>query len=121
MIAKDAAFILPQRSVPFQYSGQNGMQEQDNPRFTQFHSKTSLGLEILISVDTNDYIDDWNGVSPLVELVSFPEEEHQHSYHNPRFEASPAEKPGSDETPPSPAIDELGMGSGAIQLSLLSV
>ncbi len=48
------------------------------------------------------------------------EEEHPHFYHNPRFEASHAEKLGCDETPLSPAA-ELRIDSGAVQLSLLSV
>ena len=72
-VANDAAFIVPQMSVPFKYSGNNGFTVHQPEKYRQFAEATGLALDLLISVDCNAYIDQWHGVRPVVELVTFAE------------------------------------------------
>jgi hypothetical protein len=72
-VAEDGAFIIPQMSAPFKYSGSNGFIKQLADKYTKFSDATGIVLDLLISVDCNAYLDDWHGVRPVVELVTFAE------------------------------------------------
>ena len=60
-------------SAPFKYSGSNGFVKQLADKYTKFSDATGIVLDLLISVDCNAYLDDWHGVRPVVELVTFAE------------------------------------------------
>lgn len=68
-IAKSGVFILPQQSAPFDYSGRNGLQWTDIDKLTKFIEQTGIELEPNCGIDTATYLDDWNNVSPMVEIV----------------------------------------------------
>ncbi|WP_223482334.1 hypothetical protein [Stenotrophomonas sp. OVS01A] len=78
-MAAYGAFIIPQCSAPFAYSGKRlyNSKEGANPR--KFREQTGIVMEFGTGVDTAYYQDEWNGVSPLCEIVVcdfvVPEEE----------------------------------------------
>ena len=83
-IADYGCFILPQGSTPFKYSGQPffidlrektpgyNPYNQEVPRKVQkFINETGLNYEFNLGIDTSVYKDDWKGVSPICEVVTF--------------------------------------------------
>lgn len=68
-MAAYGAFIIPQGSAPFSYSGKRlyDPTEGANPR--KFREKTGIVMEFGTGVDTAYYQDEWNGVSPICEIV----------------------------------------------------
>ncbi|MET9935978.1 MULTISPECIES: methyltransferase [unclassified Streptomyces] len=75
-IARHGAFIVPQMSAPFEYSGRPYYRRRESRRYEQFHRQTGIVLGDNIGVDTSYYADAWRGVSPLVEIVTCDFEEH---------------------------------------------
>jgi len=76
MIAEFGAFILPQGSTPYQYSGFNGMNnltgtDREPTKVKSFKKATGLEFEFNIGIDTSCYKSQWRGVSPIVELIAF--------------------------------------------------
>lgn len=68
-LAAYGAFIIPQGSAPFAYSGKllYDPKEGANPR--KFREQTGIVMEFGTGVDTAYYQDEWNGVSPICEIV----------------------------------------------------
>jgi predicted RNA methylase len=73
-IAKYGVFILPQRSTPFKFSGNQGFERQKSPKYERFVKKTGIEFEFNCGIDTSICLNEWKGVSPLCEivLVDFP-------------------------------------------------
>jgi len=68
-IADRGIFILPQMSTPYKYSGQKTMCANDSAKHNKFAAQTGLKFEFNCGIDTSYYINDWNGVSPMCEII----------------------------------------------------
>ena len=68
-IANEGAFIIPQMSAPFRYSGtyNHVWLEEGNAR--RFENKTGIELEFNVGIDTATYKKDRHGVAPICEIV----------------------------------------------------
>lgn len=69
-LARCGAFILPQESCPFRYSGQSYYEHRISQVYEQFYHQTSIDLECS-SIDCSIYRDDWRDVSPNVEIALY--------------------------------------------------
>lgn len=69
-LAERGAFIVPQTSAPFAYSGRPYFQDRPNKDVTSFTADTGIVLEAGCGIDTSYYADDWHGVSPICEVVT---------------------------------------------------
>lgn len=102
-MAAYGAFIIPQGSAPFAYSGKRlyDPNEGANPR--RFREQTGIVLEFGTGVDTAYYQDEWNGVSPVCEIVVC-------DFAAPEFAESGHEKPTivEVETGPRQDVDLFG-------------
>lgn len=83
-LADYGCFILPQQSTPFKYSGAEfymDLRKQNkgyNPyglqvptKVQKFIKETGLDYQFNIGIDTSIYKNDWKGVSPICEIVTF--------------------------------------------------
>lgn len=69
-ISKRSAFIIPQQSCPFKYSGEIwGIKEHTSSKLEKFIKETKINLRMNIGVDCNYHKDDWKGASPTVEIA----------------------------------------------------
>lgn len=68
-LAEYGAFIIPQMSCPFEYSGRRDYRVRPSAKSAKFARLTGIELTCE-SVDCSIYRDDWRGVSPAVELVA---------------------------------------------------
>lgn len=68
-LARYGAFIIPQRSAPFRYSGQPYYRELRDRECAKFEQQTSIAMGAGAGFDTAIYLDEWRGVSPKVEVV----------------------------------------------------
>lgn len=68
-LARFGAFILPQGSAPFRYSGAPFYDQTDNPKYAKFSEQTSIELDAGVGIDTSIYADDWHKVKVNVECV----------------------------------------------------
>lgn len=64
------AFIIPQMSCPFKYSGHPYYQRQEIDRVAKFQEKTRIELGASCGIDTSFARDKWHGVAPVVEIVT---------------------------------------------------
>ncbi len=62
------AFILPQGSTPFRYSGAQYYQRVDNPKFEKFFADTGIDIEAGCGIDTTVHRDAWKQVNVLTEI-----------------------------------------------------
>jgi hypothetical protein len=69
-IASWGAFIIPQMSAPFQYSGAQCYSNQSPDKYVKFKEQTGIELGGNCGFDTSIYLNDWHGVSPAVEIVT---------------------------------------------------
>lgn len=82
-VSDHGAFLIPQASVGFEYSGKNQYQVVHNSKYKRFMKSTGLELELGMSIDTSvedmytwEYDDgtetesNWKGVNPVVEFVN---------------------------------------------------
>lgn len=70
-LSKRGAFILPQTSVPFQYSGNKSSFSNLEPRkYQKFNVETGLRLEMNCGYDTAVHKDDWIGTSNMITEVA---------------------------------------------------
>ena len=67
--APHGAFIIPAMSAPFQYSGVRSFERREAGRGVDFQRQTGISLDIGAGVDCAIYRDQWNGVTPSVEIV----------------------------------------------------
>jgi hypothetical protein len=63
------AFIIPQNSAPFKYSGRQSFELTPNDEYARFHADTGISLEMNCGIDTECHRGDWRGVAPAVEIV----------------------------------------------------
>lgn len=75
-IASDLAdfgvFLVPQESTPFLYSGQSQFSQVPRHRvsdYWEFEDSSTIEFEMNCGFDTSQYRDDWDGVSPMTEIV----------------------------------------------------
>jgi hypothetical protein len=68
-IADCGAFIIPQMSAPFEYSGVQCYRERRSADYLRFTEQTGIHLEAGCGVDCAYYRDGWKGVAPNVEIV----------------------------------------------------
>lgn len=68
-LADHGAFIIPNMSAGFEYSGKPMFERVSNTKYTQFVEQTGIELEPGIGVDLTPYRDQWHGVSPYLEIA----------------------------------------------------
>lgn len=68
-IADNGAFIIPQSSAPFRYSGVRGYRAEMDRECEKFVSQTGIVMGNNCGIDTALYKDEWHGVSPVCEVV----------------------------------------------------
>ena len=69
-LADYGAFIVPQMSAGFKYSGRrDGYKRDADGRAVKFQEQTGLQFHAGCGVDTALYKDEWKGVSPICEIV----------------------------------------------------
>ncbi len=68
-IATHGAFIIPQMSAPFAYSGRQCYEERETNKHSKFFKQTGIKLEMNVGIDTAYYQDQWHGVTPICEIV----------------------------------------------------
>ncbi len=68
--ADHGAFIIPQQSAGFRYSGVQQYDGTGSKQSQVFEKKTGIALEIGCGVDTSLYAADWHSVSPRVEIAT---------------------------------------------------
>lgn len=85
-LASFGVFILPQMSCPFEYSGSRNYRLRESNTYEQFFSATGIELTCS-SVDCSLYRDDWQGVSPVVEIAIYDLDEQK---MNPTRESAPS-------------------------------
>lgn len=68
--ATRGAFIIPAMSAPFQYSGVQCYARRTEGRGVDFERQTGITLDVGVGVDCSYYADQWQDVSPSVEIVS---------------------------------------------------
>jgi len=68
-LAEFGAFIIPQMSAPFRYSGRQSYEVNEGPEYCKFAQATGLALTASCGIDCSVYQGDWHGVAPAVEIV----------------------------------------------------
>lgn len=68
-LADYGAFILPQMSAGFRYSGSQHYHRDTSGKAFDFQQKTGIYFGPSCGIDTATYLGDWRGVSPLCEVV----------------------------------------------------
>lgn len=68
-LADSGAFIVPQMSAGFNYSGRRFYDRQKDGKAVKFQELTGLRFDAGCGIDTAFYRDAWKGVSPLCEIV----------------------------------------------------
>lgn len=69
-VSRFGAFIIPQESASFRYSGEQCYRESINDRLKVFMKQTGITLDNNCGIDTTIYQNEWHGVSPKVEIVT---------------------------------------------------
>lgn len=68
-LAKYGAFIIPQTSAPFRYSGCHQFSVEITNDCQKFMDQTGVTLDHNCGLDTSTYLSEWHGVSPMCEIV----------------------------------------------------
>lgn len=68
-MAEFGAFILPQLSAPFRFSGRQMFTAEETDKARKFREQTGIVMEPNCGIDTAIYKNDWRGVSPTCEIV----------------------------------------------------
>lgn len=68
-LADYGAFIIPQGSASFKFSGNRHYKKMTDGKFIKFEKKTGLTMGTSCGIDCDVYRDEWRGVSPAVEVV----------------------------------------------------
>lgn len=69
-MAEFGAFILPQASAPFKYSGQCNYEPTPGLAYAKLREKTGIQLGPNCGIDCDQWRSDWRGVAPRVEIVT---------------------------------------------------
>jgi len=75
--ADAGAFIIPQMSAPFEYSGRQTHRRRHTRESRKFADQTGLYLSEGCGVDCNFHKDEWQDVAPNVEIVTVDYDEHR--------------------------------------------
>lgn len=65
--ADDGAFLIPQTSCPFQYSGQQMYKNYISEEYKKFNKQTGLEIDMNMGIDTSQWSKDWKEVSIVTE------------------------------------------------------
>jgi hypothetical protein len=68
-IAYFGAFIIPQMSANFRFSGSQYFKEEESDKAKKFREQTGIVMGPNCGIDTAMYKDEWKGVSPICEIV----------------------------------------------------
>ncbi len=68
-LADFGAFIIPQMSCPFEYSGRPSYVRRQSDKFERFHKATGIELTTGCGIDCDFYRKEWRGASPSVEIA----------------------------------------------------
>lgn len=68
-LADYGAFIIPQNSAPFRYSGEPHYRVDESDEYRSFRAATGIELEPNCGIDTDCYRNEWRGVAPVTEIV----------------------------------------------------
>jgi len=68
-LADQGAFLLPQMSTPFKFSGDHGFAYVDHHAYQRFERETGIELSLGVGIDTSYWLSEWQGAKPLVESV----------------------------------------------------
>lgn len=68
-LAKSGAFIIPQMSASFRYSGVQCYEKQTSTKLEKFINQTQIELHANCGIDTSIYKQEWHGVSVVCEVV----------------------------------------------------
>ena len=68
-IAKEGAFIIPQMSAPFVYSGTDCSRWLKEGRARRFEKQAGITLDFNVGIDTSYYSKDWHMSAPCWEIV----------------------------------------------------
>ncbi len=70
-LADHGAFIIPQQSATFKYSGSHCFERRASGRGYEFEQKTGLEMDAGAGVDTALFRDDWKDTSIICEIACF--------------------------------------------------
>ncbi|NTA19879.1 methyltransferase [Agrobacterium tumefaciens] len=70
-LADHGAFIVPQLSASFQYSGRHFYERRTSGKGIDFEKATGFRMEAGAGVDTSIYRDDWKDTNIITEIVCF--------------------------------------------------
>jgi hypothetical protein len=68
-LASYGAFILPQMSAPFRYSGAQYYHRSENDKYRRFAEQTGINLEAGCGIDTTFHREGWKHGAPVTEIV----------------------------------------------------
>lgn len=68
-LAETGAFIVPQTSAPFIYSGGGHYREKRDAEFAKFAADTGIVMTAGCGIDTAFYKNEWHGVAPICEVA----------------------------------------------------
>lgn len=68
-LADFGAFIIPQMSAPFRYSGERNYRDEESDDCRKFREQTGVTMEANCGIDTSVFKGEWRGVSPICEIV----------------------------------------------------
>lgn len=74
-LARIGAFIIPQESAPFRYSGVPCYRKERLPEYDRFERETGIALGPSCGIDTSYCLDEWRGTAPRTEVVTVDFEE----------------------------------------------
>lgn len=69
-LADYGAFIIPQNSAPFRYSGHTHFEQTLPESYRRFLAETGIELGANCGIDCEYYRGEWRGVAPAVEIVT---------------------------------------------------
>ena len=69
-LASYGAFIIPQGSAPFRYSGVQCYDRNEPDKWKRFYAETGIDMECGVGVDTHYHREGWKISAPLTEIVT---------------------------------------------------
>lgn len=99
-LADYGAFIVPQQSASFQYSGRHCYERRTSGKGVEFQNATGLEMEIGVGVDTSIFKDAWKDTSIITEIVcfDFAEGREARAAEAARIAAKPMPRPSAHPT-----------------------
>ena len=69
-LASYGAFIIPQGSAPFRYSGVQCYDRNEPDKWKRFYAEIGIDMECGVGVDTHYHRAGWKNSAPLTEIVT---------------------------------------------------